>query len=149
MSEERVLCFELGRLAWGLALHDVREVCEPLPLAAVPTLPPAAVGVAQHRGAALPVLARGALLEAGDAAFPPVRHLVLVGGAGDAAPMLGVPVERLLGIEDVRLRPEPEGALVRARTRRGGAPLRVLDLERLLAHARGLLARAALGEPPA
>jgi len=146
-AREPVLAFQLGGLLWALPVTDVRELAEVLPLWCVPTLPHSVAGVAQHRGAVLPVLSRGAFLESEgeEDAFGPARQLLLLGREADAPARLGIPVESVLGIEELEPTPADGPGPVRGRARLAGRPVRLLDLDGLERHARAAIGRAAAG----
>ncbi len=139
-DEERALAFEVGGVAFALALADVREVAELGELHAVPTLPREIVGVANHHGDALPVVAPSALLEVGAAAA--AREVLVIGGSGDEPPRMGLPVDRVLGLARApRSRRDPNG-VAPERTTLDGRMLLVLDAARLLERAESAIARA-------
>ena len=49
--------FVVGDVTYALEIGAVREVTNPLPVVALPQAPPAVVGVADYRGAIVPVVA--------------------------------------------------------------------------------------------
>jgi purine-binding chemotaxis protein CheW len=141
-AAERVLAFELGGVSWALPLADVREVADIGALWAIPAVPGALAGVANHRGDALPVVAATALLELSEERVPPARQLLVIGGSGDEPGRLGLPVERVLGLADAPLGQRPRGGVVRARGTLEGRMLRVLDVERILQRAEQVILEA-------
>jgi chemotaxis signal transduction protein len=140
--EEKLVTFEVNGAAYALPIRDVLEVAEVGRVALVPTLPREVGGVVNHHGDALPVLARGALFEAGDAAAARPQHLlVLAGRPGDAAGKLGLPVDRILGIVPGRGGAAREPSGVVERRPMDGRVVSILDTKRLLERAATSIAR--------
>jgi purine-binding chemotaxis protein CheW len=48
--------FTVGGVHYAIAIADVREICNPLPLVALPHAPPAVDGVTDYRGDVIPVI---------------------------------------------------------------------------------------------
>jgi purine-binding chemotaxis protein CheW len=51
-----LLGFEVGNVAYAIDIKRAREIVRPLPIVALPHLPAAVVGVADHRGDVVPVI---------------------------------------------------------------------------------------------
>ncbi len=141
-QEGRVLVFEVAGVSWALPVGDVLEVAELGELAGVPTLPRTLASVTTHRGDALPVVSPAALLEVDPAKVPAPARLLVIGSDPDEPGVLGLPVDRVLGLAQAP-RTTPRGGVVRARSSLDGRMLRVLDAARLLARAEELIAGAA------
>jgi chemotaxis signal transduction protein len=141
-AEEKLVTFEVGGGAFALPICDVLEVVEVGRAALVPTLPRELGGVVNHHGDALPVLASGALFEAGGPAGRPRHLLVLAGRPGDAAGKLGLPVDRILGIVPGRAGATRDPSGVVERRPMDGRVVSILDTRRLLERAAATIARA-------
>lgn len=48
--------FELGEVHYAIEITRVREIIHPIPHVAIPHAPPSVIGVADHRGAVVPVV---------------------------------------------------------------------------------------------
>ncbi len=48
--------FRIGDVAYAVDIHRVREILNPLPTVELPQAPPAVIGVADHRGAVVPIV---------------------------------------------------------------------------------------------
>jgi chemotaxis signal transduction protein len=139
---DRVLAFEVGGVAWALPIADVREVTEVGELRAVPTLPRSLASVMNHRGDALPVVTPSALLDLREGSLPPARQLLVIGGSGDEPGLLGLPVDRVLGLAQAPRARRGSGGVVRARGTLDGRMLRMLGGAQLVARAEEAIARA-------
>ncbi|MCC6642645.1 MAG: chemotaxis protein CheW [Deltaproteobacteria bacterium] len=139
-DDERALAFEIGGMAFSLPLRDVREVTDLAEIRSVPTLPRALVGITNHRGDALPVVAASALLGVGAASD--ARQILVLGGNGDEPPQMGLPVDRILGLAEApQGRRDPHG-VARERAMLDERTLNVLDVTRLLELAGETIGRA-------
>lgn len=145
-SGERVLAFEVGGGLFALPIEDVLEVADLSERSFVPTLPSELVGVATHRGDALPVVDARAVLGLGPSPLPPPTQLLVLGRVADEPGRLGLPVERVLGLAAAPRGTRGAAGAVRARGTLDGRMLRVLDAGRLVATAEEAIARAVRGE---
>ena len=48
--------FQIGDVAYAVDIHRVREILNPLPTVELPQAPSAVIGVADHRGAVVPII---------------------------------------------------------------------------------------------
>lgn len=55
-GDKRLVGFVVGDVHYALDIAHVREIVNPAPTSAVPHMPPAVVGVADHRGEVVPVV---------------------------------------------------------------------------------------------
>lgn len=55
-AERSLVGFVVGDVAYAIEIAHVRELVAPLPLTVLPHMPPAVVGVANHRGEVVPVV---------------------------------------------------------------------------------------------
>jgi chemotaxis signal transduction protein len=133
-AERRLVLFDVGGSAYALPIADVVEVAEWSAVAAIPTLSTVTAGVVNHHGDALPLVSREALLGAAPAATPPESLLVL-GAPGAESGRLGVPVDRVIGLEDVPEGPPASDGIVLERRPVRGRIVAVLDAARLLERA--------------
>jgi len=133
-DERRLVLFEVGGGAYALPIADVIEVTEWSQLAAIPTLPVGVVGVINHHGDALPIVARDALLEEPATGSRP-EHVLVLGASGGQSGRLGVPVDRVLGLVDAPAGPPASDGLVVERRPLRGRIVAVLDAARLLERA--------------
>lgn len=148
-----LVAFEVGGVAYAIDIQRVREITRPMPLVALPHLPPGVVGVVDHRGDVVPVvdlrLCFGAPHVATDR---DVRWIVVTRNAR----LLGLVVDRVtavLGAADAAAREPPAiGAGQRDRGIKaacsfGGRLVFVLDVDAVAAVADEVSLPAAT-EPP-
>lgn len=135
-----VVTVELAGAWYGILVERVTEVLRPLPLTALPHAPVALLGVASVRGTVLPVIDLGQRLT-GRAADTAGRWVVVTSAAREA---VGVRVDAVGGIVAAPgpmatvIPPAveaslPAGMIAGVITPAAGAPIAVLDLERVLA----------------
>ena len=55
-AERSLVGFSVGDVAYAIEISHVREIVAPLSLTVLPHMPPAVVGVANHRGEVVPVV---------------------------------------------------------------------------------------------
>jgi len=99
--------FEVGDVQYAVAIADVREICNPLPLTVLPHAPPAVRGVADFRGDVIPVI--DLRMRFGLPAVPDSRRIkwIVVELGGSAAALV---VDQMLGVfgtSGTQLRPAP------------------------------------------
>ncbi len=69
-------------------------------------------------------------------------HVLVVTGRSDEAPSLGMPVDRVLGLVEGAVTPDPAVGMVVERRPVDGRVVNILDPQRLVARAAGLIERA-------
>jgi purine-binding chemotaxis protein CheW len=141
-SDERLLTFEVAGALYALPIGGVLEVIEPAPLACIPTLPPALVGVANYHGDALPVLRSSALLDVAQAELPPPQHVLVLVDRPSGAARLGLPVDRVFGLVDGAAAVARGADPVAERRSLDGRVAHVLDPRRLVARAGEVIERS-------
>lgn len=55
-AERSLVGFVVGEVAYAVEIAHVREIVAPLPVTVLPHMPPAVVGIADHRGEVVPVI---------------------------------------------------------------------------------------------
>jgi purine-binding chemotaxis protein CheW len=94
-TDRNLVAFEVGGVAYAIDIQRVREIVRPLPMVALPYLPPAVVGVVDHRGDVVPVvdlrIRFGAQATGRD---KDVRWLIVTRGSR----LLGIVVDRVLEV---------------------------------------------------
>lgn len=55
-AERSLVGFVVGAVAYAVEIASVREIVAPLPITVLPHMPPAVVGVADHRGEVVPII---------------------------------------------------------------------------------------------
>jgi len=147
---ERLILFEIGASAYAIPIADVLEVADFAPWAGVPGLPRHLAGVINQHGDALPVLSRESLFEVGGdhAALRPPQNVLVLAARGAEAGYLGLPVDRVLGLEEAALGPAQGSGMVALRLPLRGRVVCVLDGRRTLARAAALIDGVAAGAPP-
>ena len=87
--------FTVGEVRYAIAIGEVREICNPLPLVALPHAPPAVQGVTDYRGEVIPVidLRQRFGLPAAEASRR-IKWIVVQVGAG----LMAVVVDEMLGV---------------------------------------------------
>ena len=98
--EERLLTFEVAGAVHAIPIACVVEVCEPAPLACIPTLSPATAAVMNHHGDALPVLNPASILEVDETRLPEPTQVLVICAQPTGGACLGLPVDRIVGIVD-------------------------------------------------
>lgn len=94
-TDRNLVAFEVGGVAYAVDIQRVREIVRPLPMVALPHMPPAVVGVVDHRGDVVPVvdlrIRFGAQAAGRD---KDVRWLIVTRGAR----LLGIVVDRVIEV---------------------------------------------------
>jgi len=139
---ERLLLFEVGGSRYALPIAGVIEVAEVARLACIPSLPVRVGGVVNHRGDALPVLRRSALLDVDEAALPEPTHLLVVSDRPTGGARLGLPVDRIVGLVDGTAAVARGAQTVAERRPIDGRVTSVLDPQRLVARAQEVIERS-------
>ena len=97
-SRERSLVgFRVDGLHYALAIDAVREIIRPLEAVELPHLPTAVVGVADHRGAVVPIVDLRRLFGRG-ASIATNRTKWVVIGQGESSPSVGLIVDSVIGV---------------------------------------------------
>lgn len=97
-SRERSLVgFRVDGLQYALSIEAVREIIRPLEAVEMPHLPTAVVGVADHRGAVVPIVDLRCLFGRGPST-PTNRTKWVVIGKGDSSPSVGLIVDSVFGV---------------------------------------------------
>lgn len=139
-ATERLLIFEVAGAVYAFAIQDVLEVSEVEPIVGVPMLSNVIGGVMHHHGDALPVLRRSALFDLTGAEERAAQHvLVLLGHSEDASGVLGVPVDRVLGIVDSPVPIRRHGEFIAERFTLDNRLVHVLDTSCVLMRAQEII----------
>lgn len=97
-SRERSLVgFRVDGLHYALSIDAVREIIRPLDAVEMPHLPAAVVGVADHRGAVVPIVDLRSLFGRGHS-VPTNRTKWVVIGRGENSPSVGLIVDSVVGV---------------------------------------------------
>lgn len=138
-ADERLLVFEIGASLFALPIHGVLEVAELAGRACIPTVPPRVAQVVNFRGDALPLVRSEHLLPLESGALSDTANVLVVSDRVAAAPRLGLPVDRVLGlVEGVGARSSGKDAVAERRPWRGRL-LHVVDPARLVARAQEII----------
>ena len=138
-ADERLLVFEIGASLFALPIHGVLEVAELAGRACIPTVPPRVAQVVNFRGDALPLVRSERLLPLESGALSDTANVLVVSDRAAAAPRLGLPVDRVLGlVEGVGARASGKDAVAERRPWRGRL-LHVVDPARLVARAQEII----------
>ncbi|MFK7999543.1 MAG: chemotaxis protein CheW [Polyangiales bacterium] len=89
--------FRVDGLHYALSIDAVREIIRPLNAVELPHLPTAVVGVADHRGAVVPIVDLRRLFGRG-ASSPTNRTKWVVVGRGENSPSVGLIVDSVIGV---------------------------------------------------
>jgi chemotaxis signal transduction protein len=150
-APQRLILFEVGASAYAIPIADVLEVADWAPWAGVPGLPRHVVGVINHHGDALPVVSRESLFEVGgdgaEAGLRPPQNVLVLAARGAGAGRLGLPVDRVLGLEEAALGPAQGSGMVALRLPLRGRVVCILDGRRTLARAAALIDGFVAGAP--
>ncbi len=137
---ERLLLFEVAGAVYSFLIRDVLEVVEIEPVVGVPMLRKEVGGVMNHHGDALPVIRRSVLFDlTGADEMAPQHVLVLAGHSEDVAGVLGVPVDRVLGIANSLVPIYPSGEFITERFPLDNRLVSVLDTQCVIEHAREII----------
>ena len=97
-SRERSLVgFRVDGLHYALSIDSVREIIRPLVAVEMPHLPTSVVGVADHRGAVIPIIDLCFLFGRGSAVTTNRTKWVIV-GRGDGTANVGLIVDSVIGV---------------------------------------------------
>lgn len=55
-AERSLVGFIVGEVAYAVEIAHVREIVAPLPVTVLPHMPPAVIGIADHRGEVVPII---------------------------------------------------------------------------------------------
>jgi len=161
-----MLTFEVGAAVYALPIEAVLEVAEADRATCVPGIPSNIAGVMNLHGDPLPLVASGLLLAAGEEAevaedveaeSAPVdaptadvedrgvlrAHVLVVSDRSEEAGLLGMAVDRVLGLVDGWPRSARSQDLVVERRPVEGRVVSVLDPHKLVARAEEIIERAA------
>jgi chemotaxis signal transduction protein len=138
----RLLTFEVAGAVYALPIASVLEVAEAGETTCVPTLPVTVGGVINHHGNALPVLRCAPLLDLDDDAPALPAHVLVISDRVGRSGILGLPVDRVLGLVDGDGSPARGPGPVSERRTIDGRVASVLDARRLVARARELIERS-------
>jgi chemotaxis signal transduction protein len=138
-AETRLVLFEVAGAAYAIPIAEVLEVMETAPTAGIPGLPRRLAGVVNHHGEALPLVSREALFEVAGTTLAASQHVLVLAARDGEAGTLGVPVDRVVGLDDAALSPHQEPGLVVERLPLRGRVTNVLDARRLLGRAAALI----------
>lgn len=152
-SHKSLVGFVVGSVSYAVAIEQVREIVNPVPLTPVPHVPSAVAGVVDHRGEIVPIVDLRARF--GLPKGEPVRRpkWILVEVEGRSVGLLVDRMTQVFSAKSEELRPPPElgeGALDRAILavmNRDGALTFVLDLNRWSEITRAFSTSASLGTP--
>lgn len=125
------LTVQVGSEHFALPASDVAEVIRPPAVTRVPLGPSSLVGVANLRGAVMPVVSLHRLLGATDRPSAHARVVVIDRGAP-----VGLVIDKVASLDATGDGPSPEHA-----SGDGGAPVRLIDLDALLSRDFGSFAR--------
>ena len=156
---ERLLTFEVRSAVYALPIAEVHEVAEVRRICCVPRISPASDGEMNWHGDALPVVSAELLLELsedeqGDAAVSAAapdepgsalagQHVLVVSARDDEPALLGVPIDRVIGLVDGSRRIRGGAQLVVERRQMEGRVVSILDPYRLVERATEVIARFA------
>jgi chemotaxis signal transduction protein len=143
-ASDRLLTFEIAGTIFALPIHGVLEVAEAGRITCIPTLPTDTAGVMNWHGDALPVVAPRRVLgrEEEDPNPRPLatEHVVVVSDRSGESAVLGIPVDRVLGLVDGTTRRGQGGdELVVERRRVRGRVVSVLDPRQWVARAESVI----------
>jgi chemotaxis signal transduction protein len=138
-AETRLVLFEVAGSAYAIPIAEVLEVMESPQTAGIPGLPRRLAGVANHHGDALPLVSREALFDVSGPALAASQHVLVLAERDGEAALLGVPVDRVVGLADAALSRHQEPGLVVERLPVRGRVTNVLDARRLLGRAAALI----------
>ena len=165
-SGDRMLTFEVGAAVYALPIEAVLEVAEADRATCVPGIPSNVAGVMNLHGDPLPLIASGLLLAGGEevdggqaagaeSASVEARsadevdqgvlraQVLVVSDRSEEAGLLGMSVDRVLGLVDGFTRSGRSQSLVVERRPVEGRVVSVLDPGRLVARAEEIIERAA------
>lgn len=100
--------FVVGTVSYAVAIGSVREIINPTVLTALPHLPQAVAGVADHRGSVIPVIDLRARFGLGPAADQSRSKWILVDVAGQTVGLIVDQVTDVFGTGGDEIRPAPE-----------------------------------------
>jgi purine-binding chemotaxis protein CheW len=152
-GDKRLVGFVVGEVHYALDIDRVREIVNPAPTSAVPNMPPAVVGVADHRGDVVPIV--DARRHFGLPRIPSTRATKWILLRAEDQ-LLGLVVDRVTEVFGSTAPPrEPPPAMGPARTRgvsyvatRDGELVFVLDTAKLAQVVAGVAAEGDLQPPP-
>lgn len=97
-SRERSLVgFRVDDLHYALSIEAVREIIRPLVAVKMPHLPSAVVGVADHRGAVIPIIDLRTLFGRGSSPSTNRTKWVVI-GRDEGSPSVGLIVDSVVGV---------------------------------------------------
>ena len=95
--ERSLVGFRVDGLHYALSIDAVREIIRPLEAVEMPHLPPSVVGVADHRGAVVPIVDLRRFFGRG-ATVSTKRTKWVVVGRGERSPSVGLIVDSVIGV---------------------------------------------------
>jgi len=134
----QLVCFHLAGQEFGAAIHDVRETIGVGPVTPVFHTPVCVAGITNLRGEILAVLDLAALLGLPATKIDEMTRIVVVEAQGRAAGLLVDELGVIRQVEADAIAPAPStfsseiASVVRGIIPTDGAPITVIDLERLL-----------------
>ncbi|GAB4197600.1 MAG: chemotaxis protein CheW [Sandaracinaceae bacterium] len=140
-GDKNLVGFLVGSVQYAVDIRRVREILRPLPVLAMPHVPPAVVGVADHRGEVVPVLELRRRFGLEPSIEDRRTKWILVDVAGRGVGLVVDAVTGVLATSDVDQRPAPvlgSGDAARGITAvysHGAGLLFVLDIDRVAAPA--------------
>jgi chemotaxis signal transduction protein len=137
--DERLLVFEIGAALFALPIHGVLEVAELAGSACIPTVPSRVARVVNFRGDALPLVRSERLLPLESGASSDTANVLVVSDRPAAAPRLGLPVDRVLGLVEGPAGRSGGRDVVAERRPWQGRLLHVVDPARLVARAQEII----------
>ncbi|MGH0037100.1 MAG: chemotaxis protein CheW [Myxococcota bacterium] len=146
-DSDRLLTFEIDGSIFALPIHGVLEVAEGGRITCIPTIASDTAGVMNWHGDALPVVAPRHVLgrEAPEERTALAsEHVVVVSDRNGESALLGIPVDRVLGLVDGSVhRGQGGGELIVERRRVRGRVVSVLDPRQWVAQAESVIQSAA------
>jgi purine-binding chemotaxis protein CheW len=152
VEPDKFVKFQVGGVAYAVAIDGVREIVNPLPLTELPHAPEVVAGVADHRGEVVPVIDLRARFGLERSAHPERLKWILVEVQGRTVGLMVDRVTEVFAANEAELRPAPE--LGGGEERRGivgvtahqGTMVFVLDIQRLQDLTRALAERGSVAD---
>lgn len=150
-GDRSLVGFRVGDVRYALPVLAVREVVRPLPVVALPHPPPAVLGVADYRGAIVPVVDLRARFGVRPPETPGAKWVVARAHARHVALVVDQVTDVFGSGEQLRepppLGPEVDALSIVGVVARATGLVFVLDPEALAALAEGVVERAAAERP--
>jgi purine-binding chemotaxis protein CheW len=138
-AEDRLLTFELGGDFYAIPIAGVLEVADAGRVTCIPTLPTSVGGVINYHGDALPVFSCSSLFDVNDSELGESGSVLVISERVGESARMGIHIDQVLGLVDGAAAAMSGAKEVAERRSIQGRVASVLDPQRLVSKARGVI----------